>query len=254
MPVRVLVAVTAIVVLFEALLALAFFVGYYWVGGWEAGLLLCAGLLLMILLPWLGSLEADYDTDGHRVSVRLSWWARLAAQSKPQREVKGRVLGIPWRKKLKTEKVAEQTEEQELEEETRADQDGGWREQFRGMSVEDMTRLAPAALQALADLVWEAQELRLELHAPTGHGLADTVIAAVVGHRGLGPLDLQCTDTGDRRVRVRFRIGMLRAGLAVLYLAIQARPLHLALRSRAAHKEQEQSGQAVAEAEAKESE
>lgn len=250
MSLRVLTAVTVIVILFQALLALAFFAGYYWVGGWEAGALFCGGLLLLVLLPWTGSLEADYDTDGHRVSVRLSWWGRLMVQREPEPIVAGRVLGIPWRKRLKAKEPPEETEEEAEEpdeEEAVAERPSRWRAHLSGMSAQDIIRLVPVALQGIVDLLWEARELKLKVQAPTGNDFADTAIAAVVGHRGLGSLDLRCTATGERRLQVHFRIGMLRAGLAVLYLVIQARPLELALKARARKKEEE-SQQALAEA------
>ena len=38
---RVLGVVALMVVLIKALLGFAFFAGYWWLGGWEAGLLLC---------------------------------------------------------------------------------------------------------------------------------------------------------------------------------------------------------------------
>ena len=254
MPMRVLVALTVIVILSEVLLGLAFWAGYYLVGGWAGGVIFSGGLVLLVLLPWVGTLEANYDTEGHRLDMRLSWWGRLMVQRAPEPEVRAWALGIPWRKKLEAKGPPEEAEAEHAEQEASADHHRGWRQQLGGMDLQDMTRLVPAALQALTDLLWEARELEVKVQAPTGNDLADTAIAAVVGHRGLGPLDLKCTGTGDRRVHTHFRIGMLRAGLALLYLAIQARPLQLAMKARAAHKEQDHSEQVLAEAEAKEAE
>jgi len=246
MPMRVLAVVTLLILLLEVALGLAFLAGYHWVGGWDMGVLFAAALLLLLLLPWIGTLEASYDSAAQRASARLSWWGAVRVQMKPQRELQLRVLGIPWRKRFEEKKPREALESEEAVEPDRAEREQAPRRRAgrAGLGPDQMARLVPAALQALSDLLCEAREVKITVHSPTGSELADSALAAVVGHRGLGPLDLYCTTKGNRRVRVHYRIGMLRAGLAALYLAIQARPLELAARARAARKADEETAQA----------
>ena len=240
MPMRVLATVTVMVLLTEALLGFAFFAGYHWLGGWETGVVLSAALLLLILLPWLGALQAQYDSADCRTRVRLGWWGAVEFRGKEEREVTIRVLGIPWRKRLEARPAhAEEQDEPEDQQaaEARQMERGERRRRFREMAqqnFQEIARVTPAALQVLADMLWEAQEIRVEVNSPTGNDLADTAIAGVVAHRGLGPVDLKCSAQGERRVRVTYKIGMLRAVLTVFYLVAHAGPCSLMARIKAA--------------------
>jgi len=235
---RVLATVALIVVLLEAVLALAFFVGYWWLGGWQPGLMLLGAALLLIVLPWVGNLEVDYDSDGHRTAVRLGWWGQVNLAMKPEREIRVRLLGIPWRKKMK----AKETEEEQPE---KPEPRRRHRERARSLmrmsleNFEDIARILPLGLHALNEIIWEARQVKVEVQSPTGNKFADAAIAGVVGHRGLRMLDLNCKATGERRVHVRYQIALLRGVLSMLYVIIQGRPWRLAASIRAAKKQEE---------------
>lgn len=233
---RVLGVVALMVVLIEALLAFAFFAGYWWLGGWEAGLLLSGGVLLLLTAPWVGGLVVDYHSDGHRAQARLGWWGTLAFTAKPEREITIRILGIPWRKKLKAREPEEKPDEvDEIERELRRQ----LRRERRAEALrkaagdwEEIARLLPSGLQLATDLLCDARELQVKVQAPTGNELADGVIAGIVGHRGVGPIDLRCTADTERRVQVHYHIGLCRAALGALYVAIQGLPWMLKRRAR----------------------
>jgi hypothetical protein len=252
---RVLAVVALLVLVVELVVGFAFFAGYRWLGGWQPAVLLSAGVLLLMALKWMGSLDLHYDSEAGRVSIRVTWWGAVVLTTKPEREVEVRILGIPWRRRLKA-KVPAEAELEEAERERRREQ------KHRAMRESaahwpEMIPALPAGLQLLSDLLCEAREIEVKVRAPTQNELADGIIAGVVGHRGVGPLDLQCSGKGERRVQVHYRIGLLRAALCALYAGIQAGPSMLRARGRRkerAQGEQEQEQNTETRGEPKESE
>ncbi len=248
---RVLGVVALMVVVIEALLGFAFFAGYWWLGGWEAGLLLSGGMLLLLTAPWVGGLVVDYDSDDHRTQARLGWWGALAFSGKPEREITIRIVGIPWHKKLKAREPEEKPDEvDEIERELRRQLRRERRaEALRkaGGDWEEIARLLPSGLQLVTELLCDARDLRVKVQAPTGNDLADGVIAGIVGHRGVGPIDLTCTADSERRVQVHYHIGLCRAALGALYVAVQGLPWMLKRRAREKEDEPEEGNQASIE-------
>ena len=101
-----------------------------------------------------------------------------------------------------------------------------------GGDWEEIARLVPSGLQLVTELLCDARELQVKVQAPTGNDLADGVIAGIVGHRGVGPIDLRCIADSERRVQVHYHIGLCRAALGALYVAIQGLPWMLKRRAR----------------------
>lgn len=230
---RVLLAVALVLIILEAVLALAFWGGWVWIGGWRGGLILLAGVLLLLALPWIGDLYLDYDSMNNETRMRLSWWGRLVLRTRPTKEIRGRVFFIPWRKKLdrKTAKV------EPREDVGRAPQ-VAWRfVRWGADNFNPVVRMLLAGLQAAHELLWESREFRVYVQAPTQLEPADRTIAGLVGDRTVGPLDLSCGGGGQRRVQVHYRTGLLRATLTLLYMALQGRLHLLASLHKSARKE-----------------
>lgn len=241
---RVLAVVGLLVVLVELVVGFAFFAGYRWLGGWQPAVLLSAGVVLLMAVKWMGSLDLHYDSEAGRVTVRVTWWGAVTVTTKPEREIEVRILGIPWRRRLK----AKAPEEPEAEEAEAAERERRREQKRRAMRESaahwpEMIPALPAGLQLLSDLLCEAREIEVKVRAPTQNELADGIIAGVVGHRGVGPLDLQCSGKGERRVQVHYRIGLLRAALCGLYAGIQAGPSMLRARRRRKEREREEQEQ-----------
>lgn len=234
MPMRVFAVAALILLLLEAVLLLAFLAGFYWLGGWLPGVLLCAVVFLLLLLPWLGDLVVHYESAAGRVAVRMSWWGHMTYQGKPDRELRIRVLGIPWRKRMEERKPKEKPDvEPEVAQEARRRRRWGMMRWGR-QNVEQLIRLLLTGLQAGHEMLCASKELRVRVGAPTQISYADQAIAGAVGRRRLGPLELRCAADGERRVTVHYRIGLLRAALTGLCVAAQAKPWKLARAMKAA--------------------
>lgn len=235
----------------EILLLLAFVAGSVWVGGWQGGVVLAAVILLLIALPWLGDLTVWLDSARPFARVRIGWWGAATfrgAKDPPELEV--RILGIPIRRKITpstkrdTETVdnIEETpepgsdEEREMFEDTEREgrpeaQEKAialqrvWR-QIDPQSVEGFSRVATAGLKAATDLIWDAHEITISVMDPTEKPIVDAAIEQTFGRRELGPLDLTLSaNSGERRILARYRIGLLRAAMSALQMAIDGRLL-----------------------------
>jgi len=215
---RALLAVALILVLLEAVLAFACYAGYQWLGGGLGGTLLVAAVALALVAPWIGELRVAGDSAAGTLTARFAWWGSLSVHSRPPRELCVRFLCVPLRfraKPGKKPKIARRRKRAEKKPRGR-------------VSAEAAARLAPAALQVLVDLLLEAREMSVHVQAPVQHPWADGVLAAAVGERRLGPVNLTVTGSGKRKVRLRYRIGLLRGTLILLYAALQGRPWRLA--------------------------
>lgn len=226
--------VALVLILLEVVLVLAFWGGWVWIGGWPGGVILLAGVSLLLALPWVGDLQIDYDTTTNETDLRLSWWGRLTLQTKPLRELRGRVLGIPWRRKL----GAKERKARHKERERRAER-GRKLLRWATGNFDPVVRALLAALQAAHELLWESRELTVYVQAPTQIEAADRIITGLVGARIVGPLDLRSAGKGERRVRVHYQIGLLRATLTLLYAFLQGRPRALAALRKSATKQAE---------------
>jgi hypothetical protein len=88
-------------------------------------------------------------------------------------------------------------------------------------------RLLLAALQAGHALLWGAKELQVKVQSPVQYEWADLALASIIRERKVGPVDLQYTASGKRRLRVHYRTAMLNAGLLGLAFLAEGRPRRL---------------------------
>jgi hypothetical protein len=79
----------------------------------------------------------------------------------------------------------------------------------------------------LLDLLREAREVSVQVRAPSQNPYVDATIAGVVGRQRWGPFRLETAASGDRRIAVRYRIGLLRGFLTVLYAVVQGKAQRL---------------------------
>ena len=201
----------------EIILALAFWAGWSWIGGWPGGLGLLALALVLMILPWLGDLTVDVDSEVAKADVGLGWIGRFTRMGEPKRETRMRFLffhwtrrdGVPRKKKKKPARA-------------RAPRRG------RVAAVLDSAppifRMVSAGAQALIDLALDAHEFSVEVQSPTALSRANTALAGIIGTRQLGPLRLQVSGRGERAFRLRYRIKFARAAAIALSALIQARP------------------------------
>jgi len=227
-----------LVLVLEALLLLAFVLGFYWLDGWRGGLLVAGAVLLVMLLPWVGELRAWFDSAGPVGTVKLAWWGRISFRAGVEAtELRGRVLFVPWRKRISRQKEKEEAEtavcaeppstaEAEPEPEARRPRRSQWLRRLNADTVEGAARLALSGLQAANDLVWSAAEIKVRVDDIVQQETADRTLARVFGLRGVGPINIMmATDEGKRRVRLRYRISLLRAALAGLQVLVEGRPM-----------------------------
>lgn len=235
--------VTAGVLILEILVAGAFLLGFFWLEGWQWGLIFSGLMLLLIVLPWAGELKLVFDSDGPRGAVRLGWWGRASfAVGEHATRLVVRVLGIPIRRRIpkkaeaEVEAPSEEAESAVVEEApteappVKREKPGGpakmaklWR-RIDSDTIEGFCRAVGSAMGATCELIWGAKEIRVSVQDPVGQDLADTALEQLIGCREVGPLDVTVTrGSGERRVRVIYRIGMLRALLAGVQMAIDGR-------------------------------
>ncbi len=229
-------AVALLVVILEVLLVLSYLAGLTWVGGVRGGLLVSGVLLLVIVGPWLGDLRVWFDSAGPAGTVRLSWWARVTFRTLADAsEVRVRFLMIPWRRRMQRkpkDKPREQPEAEPAERPAprkRAARVGEALRRVDAQTVEDVSRVLGAGLQALNELTWGATEMTVRIDDLAQQEIADRSLERIMGRRELGPIDLMVAASGgDRRVRLRYRISMLRLGLAALQMMVDGRVIALA--------------------------
>jgi len=237
-------AVVLLVVILEALLALGYLGGLAWIGGVRGGLLVSGILLLLIVAPWLGELRLWFDSAGPAGTVKLSWWARATFRTRAEAtELRVRFLIIPWRRRMERKPKQRPPEEAEAPAEPPAEAEAaekpapskrgaGASEALRRVdaeTVEAFSRALGAGLQALNELTWDAAEMAVRVDDPAQQEMADRSLERIMGRREVGPIDLMVAASGGgRRVRVRYRISMLRLGLAALQVMVDGRVIALA--------------------------
>jgi hypothetical protein len=209
---RVLVAVALIVLFVEAVVALACFAGWHWLGGWPWGAVLVAGVILLIVAPWIGELRVEFDSGTGRAKVRAGWWGAARFTQKPP-EMRGRVLGIPFRLRARPPRERRAPPAEAKPAVARRKRPRAW----------SIAQAVPAGLQLLLDLLVDAREVSVQVRAPSQNAYVDAGVAGVVGKREWGPFDVTVTGTGERRIAAQYRIGLFRAALAVLYAVVQGR-------------------------------
>lgn len=256
---RMTAAVAVGVLILEALLAGAFLLGFYWLGGWRWGLLFSGVFLLLLLLPWLGELKLVFDSTGPRGAARIGWWGRVSfAQRESATDLVVRILGIPMRRSLERkqarEKKADREEREPPPEFEPAAMEGVAEEHAReaaesptkparqkvaiwqridSETIEGLCRVIGSGLGASCELIWGAEEIRVSVQDPTKNAMVDSTIEQVFGRRQVGPADVSVvTGESGRRVRAVYRIGLLRMVLASAQVVIDGRVLQLARRMK----------------------
>lgn len=198
------------VILLEGVLLLAFWGGAVWIGGWTGGMMLLSAVLMILILPWIGQLEVEFDLIKGSANIRLGWFARIIVGDGPDRESRFRFLFFKWRSHPESRKRS---------------RIGKAKSQFAlNLSPESLSRGIFALLQGINEMIWEADEISLKLQAPTQIDLVDLALAGVFGRRLYGPLYLRFSGEGEREIIIRFRIGLLKGFLIGLSALIQARP------------------------------
>lgn len=251
-------AVALTVIVIEVLLVVAYGVGVWWLGGWRWGVLLAGLLLLLMALPWIGDLIVRFDSSGPAVKLTLAWWGTVIIRmGATVTDVRVRVLGIPWRRGMKRETEAEEeaveseaeegrgeetaaavevSEEEEAGEAPREVAGSGVKSAWRRLdaeTVEGGSRVALSAVRAASDLIWDAHEIKVLVSDVAQRERVDRVIAQVVAERALGPIEVVVREeAAPRRVRLRYRVGLLRAALGGLQVMVEGRPIAFVRRMR----------------------
>lgn len=242
----------------ELLVGLGFLAGWHWIGGLRGGLIVGGVMLLLIVLPWLGELAVRFDSAGPAAAVRISWWGRFFFRETPEAsEFCVRVFGIPFRRSkpkqppepvMPAEPSAAEAEAEVLEPPARR-KGASFLRKVNADTIEGVTRMGLAGLAAANDLLWGAREIVVRLDDLTEREVVDRALHRVFGARGVGPLDLiVMTGDGTRRVRLRYRIGLLRVAMNALQVFVEGQPLRL----RAAMEETKQTPEDVCRDEDKE--
>jgi hypothetical protein len=200
----------------EVLLGLAFWAGCAWLGGPAAGAVLAAVVLVVALLPWVGEVRAEFDSQTRELLARVSWWASARVSFTAEPELRLRVLGIPYRRKLRKRPPAAAAAAPARKPAPRP-------KARRRLDPRDLLRFALAGVLAAGELLVETRQVSVTVNAPAEIDVVDQIIAGVVGRRTLGPVDFQVLPEGTRRVRLRYRIGLAKCLGAGLFVLIQGR-------------------------------
>jgi hypothetical protein len=203
----------------ELILGLAFWAGWAWIGGWPGGLGLLALALVLMILPWLGDLTVDVDSEVAKADVGLGWIGRFTRMGEPKHETRMRFLFFHWTRR---DGVPRKKKKKGKPHRVRAPRRG--RVGTVLDSVPPIFRMVSAGAQALIDLALDAHEFSLEVQSPTPLSRANTALAGIIGTRQLGPVRLQVSGRGERAFRLRYRIKFARAAAIGLSALIQARP------------------------------
>jgi len=199
----------------EVLLGLAFWAGCAWLGGPVAGLLLGAAVLALMVLPWVGELRAEFDSQPRELKAKVSWWASARVSFTGEPELRLRVLGVPYRRKLRKRAPPPVT--------AHGKKPTARKQKPAKRNTRDLVRFALAALLAAGEILLETEQIAVTVNAPAGIDAVDQIIAGVVGRRTLGPVNLQVLPEGSRRVRLRYRIALRTCAAAGLFVLVQGR-------------------------------
>ena len=242
-------------VIVQALLTAAFVLGFFWLGGWQWGLLFAGVLLLLIVLPWPGELKVVFDSKGPRAAVRIGWWGKASFRRGPDESMMViRILGIPFRRKMEEKDEAEKPEEPQKPESSdmpppkppgadeqmvaepeaseAAKKKRPWWSRVKlpdAQTVEGFSRMAGSALNASNEFIWGAEEIRVSVEDPVQRPLPDATLEQAFGSRAVGPVHVIITRAdGERRVRGLYRIGLFRAAVAGLQMVLDGRGIEFA--------------------------
>jgi hypothetical protein len=201
-----------LLIIVELILVLAFVAGYHYSHDWRIGLLTLGVTLFVLTVPWVGEARLQYDSAGGQLDAAFGWWGRILIRQAPEPIRRLRILGIPLNlgKKPRQRKPRVVADLQQAA-------------RWTGENFDDLVRLALSALKAGHELAWEAKELRVRVQSPVQTPAIDQAFSYIVGHRRLGPADIEVTAGGSRRVQVWYRGDMLQAGLLGLTVVADVR-------------------------------
>jgi hypothetical protein len=219
-----MVAGAALTLAVEALLGLAFWGGSVWLAGalgwlW-GGVSLAVAVVLLLMALLSGDLEAEYDTTGHRVDLRLGWIGRITSREQEggtRRIIHSRVFFLRWTRVAPLER-SDRGHRSRISRAPRS-----WVSRIAELA-EPVSRAMAAAAPAMSDLLWDSREMTLRVQSPTQVGAADRALAGLFGLRSFGPLEIQFVEGGERALLARYRIRLYRAALIAIAGFVQGRP------------------------------
>ena len=230
---RLVVGTALIVLAAEVILAAAFIIGYFAVGGWLPGLLLMLGVLVLMVIPWIGDLAVDFNLADKRTNVKLAWWGRATVEQKHEPKLSVRVLGIPYSKEMRRKMVSKEPEKPKLFTVARV---VGW--------VEGHMRTVGWFLlmggTSAHMMFWEAKEFKVKLWSATENRILDHILARIIKARKIGNMSLYYMIGNKRQAEVHYQIGLFRAAVAGLYTLLQGQPTEVAKSWAAANKAADQ--------------
>jgi hypothetical protein len=210
----------------ETVLALAFWAGAAWLGGllpwpWN-GIAMAVAAAAAMAAVLAGDLDAAYDSERHRLDVRLGWLARRQSSDRedgPGRLTRTRILFVSWT--ARTDRPADDGTRV-----TTTPAVATRRSLFARLAAaaEPLSRALAGAAPALHELTWHAREMRIRVESPTRVTIADRALAALIGQRRFGPLEIQFGEGGERAIRARYRVRLYRAVLVALAMFAEGRP------------------------------
>lgn len=203
----------------ETMLLLAFWAGSVWFAGWLpwpwGGVALATLAAGGIVALFAGDLDIAYHSGERHLDVGLGWIGRF--ESRADREADGRVtrtrvLFVRWTKRSPRTPRDPRA--------AGSGRPGGG----LGRALEPVSRTLAATAPALHELLSHARELRVRVVSPTGIAIADRALLGLVGHRRLGPLDLELGEGGGRAIHARYRVRLYRALLVAMAWFAEGRP------------------------------
>jgi len=223
--VRAVLAGLLLALLIEAVLGLAFWAGWAWLGsywgGVPGGLVMVAAIALVLTLALAVDLVADYDSDDGVVDVRLGWLGRFTLRRSAGgdgRETRTRVLFVTWTRAVRERKRSGRKPRGETPEER------SWLDALRE-GAEPTSRALTGVAPAVHDLVWGARELSVTVQAPSGFRVADYALAGWFGRRRFGPVQIRVTAGDHRSLEAHYRVRLVRVLLAAIAAWTQGQPL-----------------------------
>jgi hypothetical protein len=200
----------------EGILAFAMVAGIVWLGHVIYGFILVFGAALLMALPLLGDLVIDVNAPPQQVAVKIGWWGRLAYRGGEPAELRVRLLGIPYRRRMVKKPRAPEHAKPKVD-----------LKRWALANKVNLSRLLLAGLQAGNESLWGSETISVTASGLTRIEIVDQIISGVIGHRVVGPIDIKAKPESERQVGIRYRIGLAQALFIGLFVALQGRPASL---------------------------
>jgi hypothetical protein len=212
----------------EGILAFAMVAGIVWLGHVIYGFILMFGAALLMALPLLGDLVIDVNAPPQQVAAEIGWWGRLTYREGEPAELRVRLLGIPYRRRMVRKPRAPKRVKPKVE-----------LRRWALANKANLSRLLLAGLQAGNESLWGSEAISVTAGGLTQIDIVDQIISGVIGHRTVGPIDIMAKPEGGRQVSIRYRIGLAQALFIGLFVALQGRPASLVRSYRQAQRRAE---------------